>query len=255
MFKQLALGLGFLMVVPGSVVWAHAEARPTAPGPETHYDEKRGVAYSVSYTADGGIQLSAQSPELQFQKTSYQDGHYQLRLVAQDDSVVFEVSASGVQVTRGASTAALAVGAAVEADFDRARVVLAGSRAVKRYRQLAAALEQSDDDSATSQSTLIGAALVGLLDGDAGAPARIARRLAGKKAAGLKKISLSEDCWVTYSERVYQASNDFFYCIGSATWWNYDLMSYMCSMTWMIRVEGYWFQYIACSAIPLQFGD
>ena len=218
---------------------------------ETHYDDKHGLAYELSYLADGGVQLSAQSPELEFRKTSYADGHLDLRLVSHDDTVVFAVNASGIQLTRGARTVTLGAGA-TETDFDKARALIAGSRAVKRYRQLGAALEAANDDSATAHSTLMGAAIVGLIDGDPGAPTRIAKRLGGKKTAGLRKAGMAVDCYASYENFTYNAWVDYESCMDLADWWNYSLVSHACTFRWVIRVEGYWFQYISCSSFPLK---
>ncbi len=92
---------------------------------------------------------------------------------------------------------------------------------------------------------------MGLIDGDPGAPMRIARRLGGKKAAGLRKVGMAVDCWSAYENFTYNAWNDYGSCLGLADWWNYNIVTYACSFTWMLRVEGYWFQYISCSSFPL----
>ena len=183
------------------------------------------------------------------QKTSYQDGHFELRLAWHGDEVAFAVDLPGIRITRGCRTTTLAE-SATDADFDKARTVIAGSRALKRYRQLAAALEADSDDSPTSSATLIAAAIVSLVDGDGGAPGRIARRLSQKRAAGLRKAGRSVDCWAWYQNRTYDTMVDYWDCVAAATWYNFDLVNFGCSFRWAIRAEGYWFQYLGCSAFP-----
>ena len=143
--------------------------------------------------------------------------------------------------------------------MERVRALLAGSRAVKQYRRLAASVEESDEASPASHGVLIGASVVHLLDGDPGAPSRIARRLAARRPAAARRnvaavqdpsgAGSSEDCWATYETRVNQAYNDFWDCMRTRQWWTYEVISYACSGVWTVRVEGYWFQYLKCSAL------
>src|SRR5437868_6442198 len=89
-----------------------------------------------------GCLRQTRSPELTFDKTSYADGHFDLRIESGGDVASFAVGAAGTTVSRSGRTAIVGL-APTEQDFERARTLLAGSRAVKRYRQLAASVEQS----------------------------------------------------------------------------------------------------------------
>ena len=51
-------------------------------------------------------------------------------------------------------------------------------------------------------------------------------------------------------QRVTQAMRDYEDCLRTRQWWNFELQGNMCVGVWGIRVEGYWFQYIKCSAFP-----
>jgi hypothetical protein len=259
MVRKFALGLAWALALVGSAARVDAGEKRLAVRSPAQYDDARGVAYSLSQTADDGMRMSGRAAELSFEKTSYRDGHFDLRITSGADTVSFAISATGTQVSRNGRTATLVAGPPTEQEIDQARALLVGSRAVKRFRQLAVALEQSDDSSPASHGVLIGSVLVHLLDGDSGAPLRIARRLAARRpVAALRRIRLtqdpmasgtSEDCWATYEERVNQAYNDFTDCSRSRSWWNADLVGYACSGVWLVRIEGYWFQYLRCSAL------
>jgi hypothetical protein len=263
MERSKALGLMMAIVLVGGAARADAplrpvaarsqdravKARPAAAHAQTQYDEKHGIAYAVSPTADGGIQMTAQAADLQFDKTTYRDGHFQLRISVGDDAVTFAATRAGVDVTRGRRTATLKANASAD-EVDHVRGLMAGSHAVKKFRQLAAILELAEEDSAPMRATLVATALVGALDGDPGAPSRIARRLARKAAVSQRKASMYEDCWETYDWQLNRAWDDYGVCMSPATWVSYDFYNYTCSLLWMIRVEGAWFQYLGCSAIP-----
>ena len=254
MVRRIALGLACVGVFAGGAARAETGERRLAVRSQIQFDEQRGVGYTLSHTSGGGILLTGQGADLVFEKTSFGDGRFELRITSGADVVTFAVSATGTTVSRNGRTAALAAlsaGTAGEDDFDRAR-------AVRRYRQLAAALEASDEASPAAHGVLIGAAVVHALDGDPGAPYRIARRLASRRASsGLRQVALlaqdttarTEDCWTSYEQRVNQAYRDFEDCQRSRQWYNYELVSYACSGVWMVRIEGYWFQYLKCSAL------
>jgi hypothetical protein len=250
MLRRIALGLASVVVIVGSAGRVDAGEKRLAVN-QVQYDEQRGVAYSLAHTSDGGVRLTGRMSELVFEKTSYADGHFALQLTSGDDVVVFKVGSAGTEVSRGGRIVKLA-DAATDREADEVRALLAGSRAVRRYRLLAAALEQSDENSPAAHGVLIAAVVVHGLDGDPGAAPRIARRLATPHAPErLWKIAFTQasiDCWVEYAAHVTTAYNDFQICLLSATWYTYQLVSYSCSGLWLIRVEGYWFQYLRCSA-------
>src|SRR5205823_7257154 len=133
MVRRIAWSLACMGVAAASATSADAGDRRLVRG-QVENDAQRGVAYSLAHTSGGGVRLSGRSAELTFDKTSYADGHFELRIESGADVVSFAVGVAGTVVNRGGRTAMLG-GAATEQDFERARVVLAGSRAIKQYRR------------------------------------------------------------------------------------------------------------------------
>ena len=257
MITKLSMGLACAAVAIGASR-AGADVVRLAVRSQPQHDARLGITYGFSHSTDGGIDMSAEAADLQVRKTSYEDGHFVLRLASQDDVVTITLGVSTVEVVRGKRRVSFAHGTAVDADLDGARTLLLGSRAVRRFRQLAIELEDAEDDSPAPHGLLIAASIVHALDGDPGAPSRIARRLArGRSTPALRRVASwqdpnqkSEDCWVTYEQRVTQAMRDYEDCLRTRQWWNFEPQGNMCVGVWAIRVEGYWFQYIKCSAFP-----
>jgi hypothetical protein len=63
------------------------------------------------------------------------------------------------------------------------------------------------------------------------------------------------DCWSDYEQLLNGANNDLESCFAGAAaqggWWQYAYAT-GCTVEYLIRADGYWFQYIGCSAIPLR---
>src|SRR5436309_7301063 len=241
MITKLAVGLACAAVAMGASR-AGADVVRLAVRSQPQHDAKRGITYAFSHSTDGGIEMSAEAANLQVRKTSYEDGHFVLRLASQDDVVTITLGVSTTEVARGKRTVSFGHGTLVDADLDGARALLLGSRAVRRFRQLAIELEDAEEDSPASHGLLIAASIVHVLDGDPGAPSRIARRLArGRSTPALRRVARSqdpnqrsEDCWATYEQRVTQAMRDYDDCLRTRQWWNYEMQGNMCVGVWAI---------------------
>ena len=260
MVRKVTMGVVSVAVLLGSATRAGADARR----PDPRAGGTGVVAYSVVRMPDGGIQFSGHAPNLQFRKTSYKDGHFDFEIASQNDRVDVRMSTFAMQVTRGTQQVAFALNALGAEELAKVRALLAGSRAIKRYRGLAAALEARHDQSPEAYGVILGGAVIGWLDGDAAAPVRLARRTAGMSAppagrgagdrVGLMFRVDMPDCWSEYEQLINNAWNDTASCIAYAAQQGLWQPFYMntCSAAWVIRSEGYWFEYIACSAIPLR---
>ena len=175
------------------------------------------------------------------------------------------MNAFAIQLTRGRQIMAFAMSALGTEELAKIRALLAGSRAIKRYRGLAAALEARHDQSPEAYGVILGGAVIGWIDGDAAAPVRLARRIAGMSAppagrgagdrAGLMFQVDGGDCWSDYEQLINDAWNDVTSCMSYAfqqsAWWQPFFMN-TCTAVWVIRSEGYWFEYLSCSTIPLR---
>ena len=134
---------------------------------------------------------------------------------------------------------------ASDEDLDKVRRLLADSRAARLVRVAAAAVQDSEDNSASSAALLIGDALVGMLTGDAGAPGRVARHLARHARSRVRPVSLQIDCYNTWERRVFRASYEWEECARDFSVWNPT--RHLCAMRWILQVESYWFSFMTCS--------
>jgi hypothetical protein len=216
------------------------------------------VAYTLTPIMEGVVHFSGEAPHLQFQKTSFKDGHFDLQIQSDGDSVYLAVNALRIEATRGKRTVTIGTNGASSEELANARALLAGSRAVKQYRRLASALEASRSTSQAAYAVLIGAAVVDTLEGDIEASARIARRLSSIRGSGFGVPSQLrgirwQDCWSQYEQGTASAMDDYVGCLGRAAhspwWFQYEYFE-GCTIAWAIRAEGYWFNWMACSALP-----
>jgi hypothetical protein len=251
MVSRVAGGLVLALALSGGAGRAHA-ATPAA-----------AVVYETTRMADGAIQFSGSAPGLAFHKNSYADGHFDFEIESGRDKVDVHMSALALRVTRGSRTISLAAGFGAT-ERAQLRKLLAGSAAIKRYEALAADVEAHKDRTLATYGVLLGESTIAWLRGDTAARARIARRLAPisrpviasrsttADASRFRPVRMA-DCWYAYEQEVTNAQNDLVSCYVGAygsLWQSYYMTG--CDFTWAIRAEGYWFEYLSCSAIPLR---
>ena len=238
---------------------APGEQRRTVP-PATH--SARPVAVAMRATPntkpvigmrvapDGTRQVFFGGPELQFQKTSRLNGRSTLTLEAEGDRVDITVSpANGFTVARGGRAVSFYPADASEAHYDQARAVLAGSKAIRRFRGLVARLD--DPKSASVLGLQISDAIVGFLDGDVGAPERLRREIRQRRAARVRLAAADDEdesvCWRRLEEDLNGAMDNFEQCVGAVGAFN--PVSAFCAATWIIESEGIWWQYLTCVGV------
>jgi hypothetical protein len=127
--------------------------------------------------------------------------------------------------------------------------LLASSTAVRAFRTLANALEETGSDAPERMGVRLTGALVGQLDGDLGAVRRLSRELRAKYAGPERRVALRADCWAIYQAAVVKAASDYEQCLNPFSYWN--PMRQACSFVWVVQVEGLWFAYLSCSSFPL----
>lgn len=261
MVRRVTVSLVSAVLLLGNVPRAGADA--ARPGGRAN--DADAVAYTVVRMPDGGIEFSGSAPHLEFHKTSYRDGHFNFEIASGHDRVTICMNAFALAVTRGGQTVAFATNALATENLAKIRGLLAGSRAIEQYRGLAAVLEARHDQSLEAYGVILGEAVVSWLGGDVGAPARLAQhagRLNGPAAgrvaanrAGLVFRVRRGDCWSDYEGGLMNAESDMEACFSGAAqqsgWWQWAYAA-GCSAEYLVRADGYWFQYLSCSAIPLR---
>ena len=220
----------------------------TRPAAQVQYEPTLDLTFNTRTTADGGIRVEGRTNDFVLRKTVYEDGRSSLQLESRNDRVRILVDGESVQVTRGRHSVSLHAASTSEDEQDRVRTVLAGSRAVRMFRALAASIEASGAESAPAIATLMSDAVVGMLDGDPGAPGRVARHLARHAKARIRTVAMQGDCYGTWEGSVYRASYELEDCLRAFSVWN--PVRNVCGFRWTMQVESYWFRFLTCSGFP-----
>jgi hypothetical protein len=257
--------MAFIVAMAVVPALAAAQSNGNASGQRGRYQE-HDTATSTSFTATtdaaGSAVLTLKGGDFVLEKVVAHTGDATLRLSQGKDVVTIALSQSGYQVARGQKSVRLDPRTDKQDKLDGVRSVLAGSQAVRSFKRLVAALEQrdeSEEDGPLAFSTLLDGAVVHMLDGDADAPLRIAKRITRKPRAALRLVSAKRmpgvmvDCIGLYQVALVSAYGQFESCAIESTgysWWSRDLVYELCSWEWAIRSYQYIWQFIGCFMVP-----
>ncbi len=251
----------WVLTPSGAVAWpldAGSGPGPARPADRTyvpHVDAATGTVLTLSRRGQGAITLQAAAPGLDITKLVTPAGRIDLRLTTPDDAVRLVVNRDRLVVTRGDRKAEFDTAAPDDLVIQRFQVVLAGSVAVRRFRQLYAALGESTRLRPEGMALGNVDAMLGWLQGDVDAVRRRARPSPGTlETRALSLLSDTGDqkpsCYEVWEAEVIEAWNDYEACVYSFDWWN--PAREVCAFLWVIRVESAWFTMIGCSAIPIK---
>lgn len=257
--------MAFIVAMAVVPALAAAQSNGNAGGQRGRYQE-HDIGTSTSFTATtdaaGSAVLILKGGDFMLEKVVAHTGDATLRLSQGKDVVTIALSQSGYQVARGQKSARLDPRTDKQDKLDGVRSVLAGSQAVRSFKRLVATLEQRDEsaeDGPLAFSTLLDGAVVHMLDGDADAPLRIAKRITRKPRAALRLVSAKRmpgvmvDCIGLYQVALVSAYGQFESCAIESTgysWWSRDLVYELCSWEWAIRSYQYIWQFIGCFMVP-----
>jgi hypothetical protein len=251
-----AAGIGLQRGAPVSAAWTpdgggHQSRVRTAASAQVRVVSPADLTVSGTTTIDGAVQVDGRGGDLTFTKKVFQDGSFTLEMAAPKDRVSLSFSGRSITVRRGRKAVTLSLERAREEEFDRARRLLADSRAVRLLRAAAAAVEESDEEALGPMAVVTSDALVGLLTGDVGAPGRAARRLARRGRAHARRIGMQNDCYHEWQQRVLVASYEWEACAYDFSVWN--PIRHLCAASWLLAIESYWFSFITCSGFGFMF--
>jgi hypothetical protein len=207
-------------------------------------NKKADLTFATRSTPEG-VEIDGHGGDLAFRKTVRQNGSFTLDLEARHDQVSIDFSGPSVTVKRGKTTVTLGDTRNAEDDLTRVHKLLADSPAIALSRVAAAAVLNSEDDSAESASVLLSDAMIGALTGDPGAPARAAKHLSRHLQARLRKAVA--DCYGQFESMVWNAFMDYEDCAGTFGIW--DPLQYACSLRYFVMAESYWFQFVGCLGV------
>jgi hypothetical protein len=262
----LALFVG-LLTIAGAIEPAAAQSPPDGRpqkgrAPYRESDQATGAVLAAAPDDQGNARFVLTVNELRVEKTLATNGDTTLRLVEGADVVTISMNSAGYAVERGNRRARFDPQGATTEDLDAVRAVLLGSRAVRSFRMLTAAFEardEGDQDTPLVLATLVDGAIVQLLDGDSGAPSRIAKRMTRKLRTRLKPAKLMpgslffDDCVLRYEMGVLDAWSLLSQCQDSAwsmPWYSWWLAESFCELEWFLRSQQYIYQFMSCFAYP-----
>lgn len=261
----LALSAG-LFTIAASIQPASAQSRQDAAQAKGRSHEERdqatGAVLTVGTDDQGNAKLTLTVNELHVEKSLAANGDVTLRLSEGSDVVTVGLSGTGYLVERGNRRARFDPQNGTIENLDEVKRVLIGSRAVRSFRMLTAAFEardEADEDTPLVMGALVDGAMVQLLDGDSGAPSRIAKRLTRTLRARLKPAKLMpgdlvfNDCVLRYEMGVLDAWSLLSQCQDTAwtmPWYSWWLGESFCELEWFLRSQQYIYQFMSCFAYP-----
>lgn len=228
---------------------------PIASTVQVTHDGLAGATFFFSRAADGAARMTLKANDLEVEKTVYQDGRFQIQLQAGEDRLSVAVGTSGIDVARGNRSIHVDIGQATDEDWLQVKVLLAGSRALRLFRILAYSLDAATLTKPAGASVQASDAILGYLDGDVAAVGRLGEHMRAARIARIRKVSFNEDegpnqCYEKYEAAVVFAANDYGACRRTFVW--YSPWQAACVTVWTLQAESAWFQFLACSAIPLK---
>jgi hypothetical protein len=235
----------------GAAVWQRAH---------TEHDRALEASFTATADARGNAVLLVQTGDLSLEKTVTAAGAATLRIARDKDVVSIAIGQGGYTVRRGKRSASFDPGSPREDAADAVRAVLAGSKAVRGFREFSGVLEArgGDDDCAMELAALVDGAMVAMLDGDPGAVERIGRRIAGKRRDGAQRARYRPaqfaDCVLGYEQSLLYSYDLYWTCMQAAeasAWYFWYFAKSMCDWEFLVRSQQYVFQFVTCLAIPM----
>ena len=226
------------------------------------HDRDTGTSFTATTDASANAVLTLKGGDFVLEKVVAHTGDATLRLSQGKDVVTIAMSQSGFQVARGQKAIRVDPRTDNHDRADAVRSVLLGSQAVRSFKRLVAALEEREEgveDGPLALSALVDGAVVQLLDGDADAPRRIAKRITRKHRAALRAVKSARlpgvfiDCVGLYQVALLSAYGQFESCYIESTgysWWSRGFVYELCEWEWALRSQQYIWQFIGCFMLP-----
>jgi hypothetical protein len=255
----MTITLCALMVPAG----AFAQQRSQTKRASVEHDSLTNADYTTSLDPDGNVRFTVKAGDFVLEKALDSSGTFTLRIQQGKDAVTIARDEAGYLVGRGSQSVRFDPRNANQGDArDTVRAILLGSTAVRSFRRLSLILENRDereDESPAMVSTLLDGGLVQMLDGDAGAVPRIAKRMVRKMRAKLQTVKfmpsdMLRDCVTLYEYSILSAWDQYMQCMDWArnvNWWFQDWAEDFCHWEWLARGQSYLWQFISCSALPI----
>jgi hypothetical protein len=231
-------------------------ARQGLPAPgfvRSQQDARAQASFTTKFTPEGRAQLVARAGELVVEKTVAPDGGFVIAFRMGDDEVRIALRLAGVDVVRGQTALHLEFGQSDDADFLKVKELLAGSKALRAHRVLAANLEPKTLATPAGVGTLLTDAFLAVLDGDASSVERLTERVTKRIQARLKRVRREDEdpgCYEKWEAEVMRAWYSYVVCMYSYSVWN--PLKEACTVRYFVWIESAWWSFISCSAFPIR---
>jgi hypothetical protein len=194
------------------------------------------------------IAVSVVSAEVCMRKTVDRDGHTRVELDRGADRIVVSADALSLSVSRGDESGAVALTSASEDDLLRLRSALVASPAIRAFRALATAVDETESDTAERLAVRLSGRLLAQFDGDHGAIRRLSRELHDRYAPHLKRgrrrVPLD---WDAYQTAVVRACAGLQLAVGGLSYWS--PLRHRRALEWATHVEAAWYAYVASALV------
>lgn len=260
--RQVSAFIMAMAVVPAIAAGQGPDNAKGHRGGYQEHDAATSTRLTATTDAAGNAVLTLRGGDFVLEKVVAHTGDATLRLTQGKDVVTIALSQSGFSVSRGQKSVHLDPRTNKHDKVDGVRSMLTGSQAVRSFKRLVASLElrdESEEDGLLAVSALVDGAIVHLLDGDADAPLRIAKRITRKQRAALRVVSAKRlpgvyyDCIGGYQVALMTAYGQFESCAiesNGYSFWSRSIVYQLCSWEWAIRSYQYIWQFIGCFMLP-----
>lgn len=218
-------------------------------------DARTNAAFLYSLTRDNAVRVTVNAGGLDVDKTIYPGGRSRIVLRTDNDRVSVGIGVGIVDIERrNGGRVRLDVAQASDDDWLKVRTLLAGSEAMRLFRNLAYNLADSTRKHPGGAAIVLSDAVVGYLDGDVAAIGRFIQQSRPVRQAGIHTVRLGGEepnpCWDEYQKNVTQAADEYDQCRHSFEW--YDPRQALCVFVWTLQAESAWARFLACSGIPVK---
>jgi hypothetical protein len=204
------------------------------------------VVYAMRPAAQQSVAVHVVSAEVCVRKLVDRHGQTRLELDRGADRIVVAADGSTLTVSSGANTFGVILPSASEDELIRVRTALVASPAIRAFRALAIAVDETESDTAERLAVRLSGRLLAQFDGDHGAVRRLSRELHDRYAPQLKRgrrqVPLD---WETYQTTIVRACAELQLAVGGLSYWS--PLRHARALEWMTHVEAAWHAYVAAS--------
>jgi len=226
----------------GAPIGGDARTRPRAQAAATPVETSPEIVYAMRPAFRDAMIVTVVSSEICMRKTVGPNGHVHLELDRASDCVAVSTADLAVAVTAAGRAERTDLGSPCEDDLARLRGALDGSTAVRAFRSLTNAVDETESDSAERLSVRLAGALVSHLDGDPGAVRRLSRELHAKYSlTGAPARRRVTDDWGQYKRSVARSCAELHMALAGLSCWN--LARHTWIVKWLAQVEAAWHGY------------